>query len=120
MKVENTGKDKIKCLGFIPKVIQIVAMRVRTISCESSVLLVTFIFHLAIGPVPSPFDCYLVNRGMKTLHVRMLAHQKNGLAVANFLESNPRVEKVLHPGKALHLRTVVHARTFKDLSNWLL
>ena len=63
--------------------------------------MVTFIFHLAIGPVPSPFDCYLVNRGMKTLHVRMLAHQKNGLAVANFLESNPRVEKVLHPGKAL-------------------
>ena len=85
--------------------------------------MVTFIFHLAIGPVPSPFDCYLVNRGMKTLHVRMLAHQKNGLAVANFLESNPRVEKVLHPGKALislvmtqlnrrlHVRTEVHAHS---------
>ena len=63
--------------------------------------MVTLIFHSAIGPVPSPFDCFLVNRGMKTLHVRMLAHQKNGLAVANFLERSPRVEKVLHPGKAV-------------------
>ncbi len=37
---------------------------------------------------------------MKTLHIRMQAHQKNGLAVAKFLENNPRVEKVCHPGTA--------------------
>lgn len=53
----------------------------------------------AIGPVPSPFDCFLVNRGLKTLHVRMKEHMKNGLAVAKFLEANPRVVKVIHPGK---------------------
>lgn len=56
----------------------------------------------AIGPVPSPFDCFLVNRGLKTLHVRMREHQKNGMAVAKFLESNPRVVKVIHPGLPSH------------------
>lgn len=56
----------------------------------------------AIGPVPSPFDCYLANRGLKTLHLRMRQHQSNALAVAKFLESNPRVEKVLYPGLESH------------------
>ena len=54
--------------------------------------------YLAVGAVPSPFDCYLVNRGLKTLHVRMQAHMRNGLAVAKFLENSPRVDKVVHPG----------------------
>ncbi len=49
---------------------------------------------VASGAVPSPYDCYMVNRGVKTLHVRMRAHSENGLAVAKFLESNSRVEKV--------------------------
>jgi cystathionine beta-lyase/cystathionine gamma-synthase len=52
----------------------------------------------AIGAVPSPFDCYLVNRGLKTLALRMEAHMKSGLTVARWLESNPRVSKVVHPG----------------------
>ena len=53
----------------------------------------------ASGGVPSPFDCYLVNRGLKTLALRMKQHQINGLAVAKFLETHPMVEKVIHPGK---------------------
>lgn len=52
----------------------------------------------AIGAVPSPFDCFLCNRGLKTLSLRMRQHFKNGLAVAQFLEADPRVEKVLFPG----------------------
>ena len=56
-------------------------------------------FLSAIGAVPSPFDCFLVNRGLKTLPVRMKAHMVNGLAVARWLEANPRVLKVLHPGQ---------------------
>jgi len=52
----------------------------------------------AIGAVPSPFDCFLVNRGLKTLPIRMKAHMLNGFAVARWLESNPRVTKVVHPG----------------------
>ena len=58
-------------------------------------------FVLAMGPVPSPFDCYLVNRSLKTLHIRMREHMKNGLAVARFLENHPCVEKVIHPGNNL-------------------
>lgn len=48
--------------------------------------------------MPSPFDCYLVNRGLKTLALRMQAHMKNGLHIAHWLEKNPRVTKVIHPG----------------------
>ncbi|XP_064479400.1 cystathionine gamma-lyase-like isoform X2 [Ornithodoros turicata] len=56
----------------------------------------------ATGAVPSPFDCFLVNRGLKTLHVRMERHMQNGLAVAHYLEKHPSVEKVLHPGLPSH------------------
>ncbi|EFN87888.1 putative cystathionine gamma-lyase 2 [Harpegnathos saltator] len=51
----------------------------------------------AMGIVPSPHDCNLVKRGLKTLEFRMKEHMKNGLAVAKFLETHPKVEKVLHP-----------------------
>ncbi|XP_069835538.1 cystathionine gamma-lyase-like isoform X2 [Dendropsophus ebraccatus] len=55
-----------------------------------------------IGAVPSPFECYLCNRGLKTLPLRMRQHFHNGLAVALFLEQDPRVEKVLFPGLPSH------------------
>lgn len=54
------------------------------------------------GNVPSPFDCYQVLRGMKTLAIRMPAHFRNGLILAKFLESHPAVEKVWHPGFTSH------------------
>ncbi|KAL0119721.1 hypothetical protein PUN28_007870 [Cardiocondyla obscurior] len=50
-----------------------------------------------MGIVPSPFDCMMVNRGVKTLELRMQKHMTNGLAVAKFLESHPCVEQVFHP-----------------------
>ncbi|XP_072129936.1 cystathionine gamma-lyase-like [Mobula birostris] len=56
----------------------------------------------AIGAVPSPFDCFLCNRGLKTLSFRMRQHFKNALAVAQFLEADPRVEKVFFPGLPSH------------------
>jgi len=56
----------------------------------------------AIGPVPSPFDCYLTNRSLKTLAVRMEQHMRNGLAVARFLEGHPSIAKVIHPGLPSH------------------
>jgi cystathionine gamma-lyase len=55
-------------------------------------------YFTALGIVPSPFDCYLVNRSVKTLHIRMQEHMKNGLKVARYLEKHPLVEKVVHPG----------------------
>lgn len=56
----------------------------------------------AAGIVPSPFDCYLVNRSLKTLALRMERHKLNSLAVAKFLEKHPKVERVLHPGLPSH------------------
>ncbi|KAG7487750.1 hypothetical protein MATL_G00026990 [Megalops atlanticus] len=56
----------------------------------------------AIGAVPSPFDCYLCNRGLKTLHLRMKQHFKNAMAAATFLEADPRVDRVIFPGLPSH------------------
>ena len=53
---------------------------------------------VAIGAVPSPFDCFLVNRGIKTLAIRMQQHMANGLAIARYLEKSSKVTKVIHPG----------------------
>jgi cystathionine gamma-lyase len=56
----------------------------------------------AAGIIPSPFDCFLVNRSLKTLEIRMRQHMINGMAVAKVLEAHPMVEKVLHPGLPTH------------------
>lgn len=52
----------------------------------------------AIGAVPGPFDAWLILRGLKTLAVRMRQHETNARAIAGFLQSHPRVKKVLYPG----------------------
>ena len=54
------------------------------------------------GAILSPFDCFLVLRGLKTLGVRMDRHETNGRAVADFLDQNPGVQKVLYPGLTSH------------------
>ncbi len=56
----------------------------------------------AIGAVPSPFDCYLLIRGLKTLHIRMERHEYNAKVIASFLSSHPKVERVLYPGLETH------------------
>lgn len=56
----------------------------------------------SVGAVPGPWDSFLVMRGLKTLHVRMHAHAKNALAIAEFLESHKRVERVIYPGLKSH------------------
>lgn len=62
----------------------------------------------SLGGVPSPFDCYLALRGLKTLHLRMEAHASNALAVARFLEAHSAVERVLYPGLPSHPNHAVH------------
>lgn len=67
---------------------------------------ITFLFFFpmwpclgsALGGVPSPFDCFLCNRGLKTLHLRMERHFKNAMAAAKYLEADERVERVIFPG----------------------
>ncbi|MFC2171408.1 trans-sulfuration enzyme family protein [Acidobacteriota bacterium] len=51
-----------------------------------------------IGPVPSPFDSWLVNLGLKTLPLRMERHCSNAMAIARFLERHPKVSYVAYPG----------------------
>src|ERR671916_566094 len=52
----------------------------------------------SVGAVPGPFDCFLVHRGLRTLHLRMAAHTDNGRAVSEFLRGAPGVEDVRWPG----------------------
>eukprot|EP01133_Synstelium_polycarpum_P006257 gene6257-7257_t len=56
----------------------------------------------SIGTVPSPFDCFLALRGIKTLHIRMREHEKNAFAICKFLEAHPKVERVIYPGLPSH------------------
>jgi len=68
----------------------------------------------AIGAVPSPIDSFLVLRGVKTLFLRMAQHSRNALAVARFLESHARVERVLYPGLPSHPQ---HALAVKQMND---
>jgi len=59
-------------------------------------------YENAAGGVPSPFDAWLILRGIKTLAVRMRQHEENARIVASFLNEHPQVEKVYYPGLASH------------------
>lgn len=56
----------------------------------------------SFGAVPSPFDCFLAHRGLKTLALRMRQHEINAIKVANHLENLPFVENVIYPGLKSH------------------
>lgn len=56
----------------------------------------------AVGGVQGPFDSFLALRGLKTLHLRMRAHCENALALAQWLDTHPKVRKVIYPGLASH------------------
>jgi cystathionine beta-lyase/cystathionine gamma-synthase len=55
-----------------------------------------------VGGVPSPFDCYLVLRGLKTLGVRMRRHVESARGIAEWLARHPRVGRVRYPGLVSH------------------
>jgi cystathionine gamma-lyase len=59
-------------------------------------------FQNAMGTCAGPQDCFLVLRGVKTLAVRMDAHNRNALALAHWLQAHPKVTQVLHPGLESH------------------
>ena len=56
----------------------------------------------AVGAILSPFDSWLVLRGVKTLAVRMKCHEENGMAMASYLAHHPKVKKVYYPGLSDH------------------
>lgn len=63
----------------------------------------TIKFHQnAAGATPGPFDCWLVQRGLKTLALRMKAHEQNAMTIAKMLEKHPAIEKIFYPGLPSH------------------
>jgi cystathionine gamma-synthase len=68
----------------------------------------------SLGAVPSPFDCWLVLRGVRTLAVRMERHCENARAVATFLAGHPAVDRVLYPGLPDHPGHEIAARELRD------
>lgn len=56
----------------------------------------------SMGAIAGPFDSYLALRSLKTLAIRMEAHQSNAMAIAEFLQSHPKIEKLIYPGLSTH------------------
>jgi cystathionine gamma-lyase len=73
----------------------------------------------AVGAVPSPFDCFLVIRGLHTLGLRMRAHSANGMRVARELERSPKVRSVHYPGLASHPQHALARRQMGGFSGML-
>lgn len=61
-----------------------------------------YFIQRSVGAGLAPMDCFLTSRGIKTLAVRMQRHNANGMIVAEFLESQPKVKRVIYPGLASH------------------
>lgn len=59
-------------------------------------------FQNSMGAIPSPFDSYMVLRGLKTLHVRMERHNQSAQTIAEWLQKHPEVEGVIYPGLPSH------------------
>jgi len=68
----------------------------------------------SVGAVPSPFDCWLTLMGVKTLPLRMDRHCSNAMAVAQFLDNHPKVERVIYPGLPSHPQHEIARRQMKD------
>jgi len=67
----------------------------------------------AMGTCASPFDCWLVLRGIETLPVRMRQHEENAAAVADYLKGHPAVKRVFYPGLDSHLGHEIAKRQMK-------
>lgn len=71
------------------------------------------------GAVPGPQDCFLVLRGIKTLHIRMERHCQNGKTIAAYLKNHPKVEKVFWPGFEDHPNHAIAKTQMKDFGGML-
>jgi cystathionine gamma-lyase len=73
-----------------------------------------FFYYNACGGTPGPQDCFLVLRGIKTLHLRMKAHCENAALVAKYLKNHPAIEKVYWPGFEDHRGHEVAKKQMRD------
>ncbi len=72
------------------------------VSKDKALLEELHFIQMSVGAVPGPFDCWLTQRAIKTLALRMKAHNHNAMIIAKELESNPKVDKVYYPGLKSH------------------
>lgn len=75
--------------------------------------------HNSCGATPGPMDCFLVLRGIKTLHLRMERHCSNGKAVAHFLRQHPKVGQVYWPGFSDHPNHAVAVKQMRDFGGMI-
>jgi cystathionine beta-lyase/cystathionine gamma-synthase len=78
-----------------------------------------YFIQKSCGAVPGPMDCFLVLRGIKTLHVRMRAHCENGAKIAQWLKTHPKVGKVYWPGFEDHPGYAVAKKQMRDFGGML-
>lgn len=71
------------------------------------------------GATPGPMDCFLVLRGLKTLHIRMQRHCENGKIIAHWLKNHPKVGKVFWPGFEEHFNHAVAKKQMKDFGGMI-
>ncbi len=67
----------------------------------------------ALGTCASPFDCWLVLRGIETLPVRMKRHEENAIAIADYLNGQPTIKRVFYPGLSTHPGHEIASRQMK-------
>lgn len=85
---------QISEFNYVEKKLQCSVFNLRILKCRFT----RFLLFSAIGATPSPMDCYLTMRGLKTLGCRMRQHMDSAFKVAHFLSDHSMVEKVLFPG----------------------
>ncbi len=78
-----------------------------------------YFIQKSCGAVPGPMDCFLVLRGVKTLHVRMKAHCENGEKIAHFLKNHPKVDRVYWPGFTDHPNHAIAKNQMRDFGGMM-
>jgi len=78
-----------------------------------------FFIYNATGATPGPQDCFLVLRGIKTLHLRMKAHCENGRQIAAFLKDHPKIDKVYWPGFPDHPNHEIAKKQMHDFGGMI-
>ncbi len=73
----------------------------------------------ACGAVPGPQDCFLVLRGVKTLHLRMERHCSNAKKIVDYLSNHPKIEKIFYPGLTSHPNHEVAKKQMRDFGGML-
>jgi cystathionine beta-lyase/cystathionine gamma-synthase len=78
-----------------------------------------YLIQKSCGAVPGPMDCFLVLRGIKTLHLRMQRHSENGEKIAHWLRKHPKVAKVFWPGFEDHPNYAIAKKQMRSFGGML-